>query len=221
MRVSHETIYQSLFVQGRGELPARLRAACGPGESHARRGARRTAGRIPGMTMISERPAEADDRAVPGHWEGDLIMGENSPKCGRNACRAIDPSDPAAAPARREDRRAGRRCDAHSDHRVAVLAGTNDHLDMRAPRWPSTPSSPRSRASRSSSATPTCPGSVAVTRTPTACCGSTSPRARTSASSVETNSPAIQESLNGRPRKTLGYLTPSEKFAELLVASTG
>jgi transposase, IS30 family len=77
MRISHETIYQSLYVQGRGALRKELAASLRSGRTHrAPRGARSAAGRIPGMVMISERPAEVEDRAVPGHWEGDLILGK-------------------------------------------------------------------------------------------------------------------------------------------------
>jgi len=79
MRVSHETIYLSLYVQSRGALRRELTAALRSGRS-ARR-PRRTKGgfgqgQLTNMVNISQRPAEANDRAVPGHWEGDLIFGK-------------------------------------------------------------------------------------------------------------------------------------------------
>jgi IS30 family transposase len=79
MWVSHETIYQSLFVQGRGELRRELVRALRSGQVRRRpRGRLRPNGQLPDMVTISERPAEAADRAVPGHWEGDLICGSHN-----------------------------------------------------------------------------------------------------------------------------------------------
>ena len=85
MRVSHEAIYQALYIQGRGALRRELTACLRTGRAlRAPRARRRGRGKafVGPDIMISERPAEAEDRAVPGHWEGDLIIGLGSSAIG-------------------------------------------------------------------------------------------------------------------------------------------
>ena len=84
MRVSHETIYQSLFIQGKGALRKELWRCLRTGRAVRRPQGRpkSTKGQIRDMVMISERPAEVEDRAVPGHWEGDLLMGKRQTAIG-------------------------------------------------------------------------------------------------------------------------------------------
>ncbi len=86
MQVSHETIYLSLFVQGKGALRRELTECLGTGRVYRRPKVKRAPsgkGQIVDPVMISERPAEVEDRAVPGHWEGDLLMGNDRPLSAR------------------------------------------------------------------------------------------------------------------------------------------
>lgn len=78
MSISHETIYKTIYVQGRGELRRELARCLRSGRARrVARGRLERRGRIPDMVMISERPPEVEDRAVPGHWEGDLLLGKD------------------------------------------------------------------------------------------------------------------------------------------------
>ena len=85
MRVSHETIYQSLYVQSRGALRRELASQLRLGRSRRRSRGVRPGGGLREIVPIAERPPEVDDRAVPGHWEGDLIVG----KAGRSAIATL------------------------------------------------------------------------------------------------------------------------------------
>ena len=220
MRVSHETIYQSLFVQGRGELRRELARCLRSGRTcRKKRGTTGGRGRIPNMVMISERPAEVEDRAVPGHWEGDLVLGTN----GRSAVGTlVERTTRLVLILHLEDGRAAVNVDAAMRKAIATLP---EEL-RRSITWDQ-------GAEMSTHAAFT-----TATGIPIYFCDPHSPWQR--GSNENTNGllrqylpkgtdlsvhsaedlAAIQRSLNDRPRKTLGYLTPSEAYAQV-VAATG
>lgn len=220
MHVSHETIYQSLFVQGRGQLRREL-ARCLRSGRAARKS--RTAtdgrGRLPGMVMISERPAEVEDRAVPGHWEGDLILGENS----RSAVGTLVerttrltlllhlPDGKSAAQVEAAMREAITELPASLartitwDQGAEMAKHAEFTLKTGTPIYFCDPHSPWQRGSNENT---------------NGLLRQYLPKSTDLSVVSRTELTAIQDSLNGRPRKTLGYLTPSEKFTEL-VATTG
>jgi IS30 family transposase len=186
MRVSAETIYQSLYVQSRGglkrELTRYLRTGRSMRKPRRREGERR--GRIPDMVMISERPPEVEDRAVPGHWEGDLIMGSAASNSAVGTL--VERTTGFVMLLHLPD---GHGALAVQEALLAKIATLPEQLTLsltwaRERRWPTTPRSPRSVACRSTSATRTHPGNAARTRTPTGSCASTCPRAPTSASTA-------------------------------------
>jgi hypothetical protein len=127
MRVSHEAIYQALYLQGRGALKRELVACLRTGRA-LRVPRARTRGRgkkfiTTGEVMISQRPAEVADRAVPGHWEGDLIIGHR-PHSGR-------PAAPHVVSRLREPERSGGQLDRQAfggDHAIASTAFWGHHI---------------------------------------------------------------------------------------------
>jgi IS30 family transposase len=91
MRISHEAIYQALYIEGRGALKRELVACLRTGRALRKpreRSRNKPQGHVTAEVVLSERPAEAEDRAVPGHWEGDLIIGLNRSAIGTVVDRA-------------------------------------------------------------------------------------------------------------------------------------
>ena len=219
MRVSHETIYQSLFVQGRGELRRELARCLRSGRtSRKKRGAVDGRGRIPGMVNISERPAEADDRAVPGHWEGDLILGQG----GRSAVGTlVERSTRLVLLLHLDGDRSATSVETAMREAIAKLP---EEL-VRSITWDQ-------GAEMSTHASFT-----TATGIPIYFCDPHAPWQR--GSNENTNGllrqylpkgtdlskvsaaelVRIQRSLNARPRKTLGYMTPSEAYAQVVAAT--
>ena len=216
MRVAAETIYQSLYVQGRGALRRELAASLRSGRAlrRPRRAGQERRGRIPGMVNVTERPAEAADRAVPGHWEGDLIAGRaGKTHVGTLVERStrfvmLVPMPGGKAPA------------AFADAVVPVIGALPDAL-RRSLTWDQGSEMKQHRQ-------------IAVAAdVDIYFCDPHSPWQRGSNENTNgllrqyfpkgTDLPAdpgrlaeVADELNGRPRKTLGWKTPAEALAEFL-----
>jgi transposase, IS30 family len=223
LQVSHETIYQALFLQGKGSLRAEVDAAlrCGRVRRHRRNAPGRGGNsQIPGMINISQRPAEAADRAVPGHWEGDLIIGggarsavatlaERSTRyClivalpgGRHGAAAA--ADAVAAqittlPAQLRKSLTwdqGREMARHADFTVAT----------GIPVYFADPHSPWQRGTNENTN-----GLIRYYL----------PKGTDLSGHTQHQLDAIARKLNTRPRRTLGYATPAEALNDYLVATT-
>jgi len=220
MRVSHETIYQALYVQGRGELRRELARCLRTGRAKRRpRGRDGRSGHIKDMVMISERPAEAEDRAVPGHWEGDLIIGKD---CKSAVGTLVERTTRYVMLLHLPEGRDARLV----DQAMRTAIGTLPAELARTITWDQ-------GIEMSFHAQFTI-----ATGIPVYFCDPHAPWQRGSnentngllrqylpkGTDLSVHSAAdlahIAASLNGRPRKTLGFMKPSEKLAELL-AHTG
>jgi IS30 family transposase len=216
MQVSHETIYQSLFVQGRGELRRELARCLRSGRTARRHQGRvETRGKNPNMVMISERPAEVEDRAVPGHWEGDLIIGSG----GKSAVGTLVerstrfvlllhlPEDHGAASVEAAMRKAIKKLPdelARSitwDQGKEMAGHVNFTVATGIPIYFCDPHSPWQRGSNENT---------------NGLLRQYMPKSTDLSVHSAADLARFQRSLNGRPRKTLGYMKPSEKFAELV-----
>ncbi len=214
MWVSHETIYQSLFVQGRGELRRELTRCLRSGRTQRRPQGRLQRSRIRDMILISERPAEVADRAVSGHWECDLLIGKE----GRSAIATlVERSTRYVLLARVADQRA----ETVREAITAQILTLPEHL-RRSLTW----DRGQEMAQHAQFSVDT---DIAVYF-----CDPHSPWQRGSnentngllrqyfpkGTDLSTHSQeqlnAVAASLNNRPRKTLNWKKPSERLAELV-----
>jgi transposase, IS30 family len=216
MWVSHETIYQALFVQGRGELRRELARCLRTGRTaRRRRGRNETTGRIPGMVMISDRPAEAADRAVPGHWEGDLILG----KANKSAVGTlVERSTRFVLLLHLPDGRNARAVDEAMRQAIATLP---DEL-FRSITWDQGKEMSRHAAFSVDTGIavyfcdPHSPWQRGSNENTNGLLRQYMPKGTDLNVHSADDLARIARSLNNRPRKTLGFMKPSEKLAELL-----
>jgi transposase, IS30 family len=217
MRVSHETIYQSLYVQGRGALRRELARQLRTGRAlrRPRRKAEERRGRIAGMTMIADRPAEAADRAVPGHWEGDTIAGKGGKsQIGTLAERTTRFTMLVPLPG-------GKSPDAFADAVIPVIAGLPDAL-RRSLTWDQGTEMHRHAqiAVASGCAIYFCDPHAPWQRPTNENTNGLLRQYFPKGTDLSVHSPqylqAVADELNGRPRKVLGWKTPAEAMAGLL-----
>ena len=222
LHVSHETIYQALFVQGKGSLRAEVAAAVRCGKARRRRprmGRPRGQPGFAGMVNISQRPAEAADRAVPGHWEGDLIIGAGA----QSAVVTL---------AERTTRFCLIIALPHGRTADAVAAALATHMTTlpaalrRSLTWDQGKEMARHATFTIVTgipvyfADPHSPWQRGTNENTNGLIRYYLPKGTDLSGYSQDQLDAIAHKLNNRPRKTLGYHTPAEKLDELLRVAT-
>ena len=217
MQVSHETIYRTLFIQSRGALRKELTAHLRTGRVIRRpAGTRLPDGRggRPGILNISERPAEAADRAVPGHWEGDLVFGKRMSPIATLVERSTRFVMLVALPG-------GHKADLVADALAAKITTLPAAL-TRTLTWDQ--GHEMAEHARFTTATgvevyfcdPKSPWQRGSNENTNGLLRQYLPRTLDFRTLTQTDLDAIADQLNGRPRQTLGFKTPSQALAEVL-----
>jgi len=215
MQISHETIYLSLFIQARGalarELTRHLRSARTTRLPQGRPAATGR-GQLHGKLMISERPAEAEDRAVPGHWEGDLLLGKRPTAIATLVERSTRYTQLVALPD-------GMRAEPVRVALTASIATLPEQL-RRSLTWDQGKEMAEHAQFTVDSGLdvyfcdPRSPWQRGSNENTNGLLRQYFPK-RSSVSVSQDELDQVAAELNGRPRKTLGWMTPAEKLAEL------
>jgi IS30 family transposase len=218
MRVSHETIYLSLFVQGRGalrrELSAHLRSGRGVRRPRGARPKRQGQGQIPNKVMISERPAEVEDRAVPGHWEGDLLLGKRPTAIATLVERATRYCQLVALPD-------GQSAEAVRDALVESIGSLPEQL-RRSLTWDQGKEMGEHLKFTIDSGVkvyfcdPRSPWQRGSNENTNGLLRQYFPKGSDLAAVSQAELDRVAAELNGRPRQTLEWITPAERMAQVL-----
>jgi len=218
MHVSHETIYRALYIQTRGTLRAELTRHLRRGRmrryARAQSSKQQSQGKIAGMVNISERPPEVDSRAVPGHWEGDLMMGGKTSAIATLVERQSRYCQLVALP---EGKGALEVCEALKQSIATLPAGLRRSLtwdqgsemaehrrfaiDSGVEVYFCDPQSPWQRGSNENT---------------NGLLRQYFPRGETFEGVDQDALDEVAAKLNGRPRKTLGFRTPAQELDELI-----
>jgi IS30 family transposase len=236
MRISHEAIYQSLYVQGRGALKRELVACLRTGRA-LRVPRARTQGRGKGFVteevLISQRPAEAADRAVPGHWEGDLILGLDRSAIGTLVERSsrftmllhLPPAGDRGAPkVKNGPPVTGHGAEAVRDAIAAAISELPEQL-RRSLTWDQGAEMAQHAQLRIDTGLqvffcePQSPWQRGTNENTNGLLRQYFPKGTDLARHSPDDLAAVAAALNGRPRKTLGWRTPAEVLDEHLAAA--
>jgi transposase, IS30 family len=240
MRISHEAIYQSLYVQGRGALRRELTACLRTGRAlRVPRARSRGRGKshVAPEVLISQRPAEADDRAVPGHWEGDLILGLGSSAIGTLVERTTRftmllqlprmPGHGEEARAKNGPALAGHGAEAVRDAITRTITTLPEAL-RRSLTWDQGAEMSEHAQLRIETGVavyfcdPHCPWQRGTNENTNGLLRQYFPKGTDLSAHSADDLATVAAALNGRPRKTLGWRTPAEALDEVLrSAQTG